>query len=134
MAQTDSEKYNPKLLEKYLKDYPEASNKDLYEECSAVTSSQKGYIRKKKSRLLNKNDSKGSIDPGIKKNLGPINILSAGILEQLICKRLNDAPTEGLLRIALDFYTKVKGRLDTLDDDIDMEVLKEIGINLQNSE
>ena len=52
---TRTQKYDPKLLtEQYLNKHPEASNGDLYAITHATTNSQKGYIRKLKSRLLDR--------------------------------------------------------------------------------
>ena len=44
--------YSLEPLEKYLRSKPTAENKELYSLCNATTASQKGSVRKTKSRLL----------------------------------------------------------------------------------
>ena len=39
----------------------------------------------------------------------------------------------GLVRSMIDFFVKIKGKTDEIEDKIDMEALKEIGINIKNS-
>lgn len=57
--------------------------------------------------------------------------LSSEALEKRLVDALNAQPNNAiLLGKAIEFFIKVKGKIDTIDDDIDMDVLREIGINL----
>ena len=51
-SQKNNPGYDPSKLEPYLKLNPTAKNNILYSLCGATTDTEKGYIRKKKSRLL----------------------------------------------------------------------------------
>ena len=125
--------YNPESLETYLKDNPNAKNKALYEYCHATTKAQKGYIRKKKSRLQNKK-TQGKKVPG-KKNDGEITSLTPASVEKLIIDKLNNKSTisDAHIRMALDHVIKLKIKSDEIDENIDMEALKAIGVNIKNS-
>ncbi len=120
--------YNPESLETYLKDNPNAKNKVLYEYCHATTDAQKGYIRKKKSRLQNKK-TQGKKVPG-KKNDNEITSLTPASVEKLIIDKLNNKSTisDAHIRMALDHVIKLKIKSDEIDENIDMEALKQIGI------
>ena len=55
--------------------------------------------------------------------------LSADYLEKCLTTALKQHPDNpNLLRTAIEFFIKIKGKSDTLDDDIDMEALKRNGI------
>lgn len=57
------------------------------------------------------------------------NKLSAEGLEKLIIAALNEQPNNAnLLGKAIEFFIKVKGKSETIEDDLDMEALKKIGI------
>ena len=61
-------------------------------------------------------------------------ILTAEYLEKCLTSALAEHPDNpNLLRTAIEFFIKIKGKNDSIDDDIDMEVLKQIGISLSNS-
>ncbi|KKK55330.1 hypothetical protein LCGC14_3075620, partial [marine sediment metagenome] len=107
--------YNPESLETYLKDNPNAKNKALYEYCHATTKAQKGYIRKKKSRLQNKK-TQGKKVPG-KKNDGEITSLTPASVEKLIIDKLNNKSTisDAHIRMALDHVIKLKVTSDEID-------------------
>ena len=127
--------YNPESLETYLKDNPNAKNKALYEYCHATTNAQKGYIRKKKSRLQNKKTQGKKVGlknfsiPG-KKNDSEITSLTPASVEKLIIDKLNNKSTisDAHIRMALDHVIKLKIKSDEIDENIDMEALKQIGI------
>jgi len=56
--------------------------------------------------------------------------LSADYLEKCLTAALIKNPgNPNLLRTAIDFFIKIKGKSDDIDDDFDMEVLKQIGIS-----
>ena len=57
VTQKTSNEYDPSKLEAYLKLNPDTKNDVLYSVCGATTDSEKGYIRKKKSRILEKLES-----------------------------------------------------------------------------
>ena len=67
-------------------------------------------------------------------NLPPLNgviieKLSAEDLEKRIVAALNSQPNNAnLLGKAIEFFIKIKGKSETIDDDVDMEALKKIGI------
>jgi len=57
--------------------------------------------------------------------------LSAEYLEKCLTSALNKHPENpNLLRTAIEFFIKIKGKTDAIDDDLDMEVLKQIGIKI----
>ncbi|KKL08834.1 hypothetical protein LCGC14_2253750 [marine sediment metagenome] len=39
----------------------------------------------------------------------------------------------GLVRCMIDFFVKIKGKADEVEENIDMEALKAIGVNIKNS-
>ena len=56
--------------------------------------------------------------------------LSAKDLEKRLTIALDNNPgNANLLRTAIEFFIKIKGKTDAIDDDLDMEVLKQIGIS-----
>ena len=56
--------------------------------------------------------------------------LSADYLEKCLTEALEINPNNpNLLRTAIEFWIKIKGKTDAIDDDFDMEVLKQIGIS-----
>lgn len=55
--------------------------------------------------------------------------LSSEDLEKRIVTALNTQPNNAqLLGKAIEFFIKVKGKSETIDEDLDMEALKDIGI------
>ncbi len=114
--------YDLSQLKAYLKKYPNASNNDLYDLCSATTKSQKSSVRKKKQRLLVINSD---TDPNEK-----IASLTPDSVEKLIIDKLNNKSTipDAHIRMALDHVIKLKITSDEVDENIDMEALKQIGI------
>ena len=57
--------------------------------------------------------------------------LSADYLEKCLTAALEKHPENpNLLRTAIEFFIKIKGKSDAIDDDLDMEVLKQIGIKI----
>lgn len=118
-------KYNIKLVEEYLKDHPDPQNKDLYSYCNATTDSQKQNVRRKKLRLLKQKKDTNNRPPGSKTQ----NLTSAD-LERRICEALDKQPNNAqILGKAIDFFVKVKGiDKEVLKEDIDMEMLKNLGI------
>ena len=56
--------------------------------------------------------------------------LSADYLEKCLTAALEKHPENpNLLRTAIEFFIKIKGKSDAIDDDFDMEELKKIGIS-----
>ena len=56
--------------------------------------------------------------------------LSADYLEKCLTAALKEHPDNpNLLRTAIEFFIKIKGKEDAIDDDFDMEALKQIGIS-----
>ena len=123
-------KFDIKLVKEYLIAHPKASNKDLYQYCSATTQSQKSNVRRKKLLLAKKKvgtDPPG--DPNKKK-------LTESYIEQKILDALEDDPKNTtLIGKAVDFYVRIKGgKAEELKDEIDMEVLKQLGLDISNSD
>ena len=122
-------KFDIKLVKEYLIAHPKASNKALYQHCNATTQSQKSNVRRKKLLLLKKKvGTVPSPGPGKKK-------LTESYIEQKILDALEDDPKNTtLIGKAVDFYARVKsGKAEELKDEIDMEVLKRIGLDIANS-
>ena len=118
--------YSIDLVETYLKDHPNPKNKDLYSYCNATTTSQKQCVRRKKLQL-----QKEIIPPVIKKKFTKINSVT---IEAVLLEGANTGNTSlaNLARCMIDFFVKIKGKTDEIEDDIDMEALKEIGINIKS--
>jgi len=109
-------KYNLSPLKEYLKQYPNASNDDLYSLCNATTDSQKSSVRKKKQRLTKK-----KTDTKIK---GPITSISPDNVEKIILMRLNGELThisDSLIRSTVDYLIKVKLSEGEEMEQLDME-------------
>jgi len=108
--------YNLSPLKEYLKQYPNASNDDLYSLCNATTDSQKSSVRKKKQRLTKK-----KTDTTIK---GPITSISPDNVEKIILMRLNGELThisDSLIRSTVDYLIKVKLSEGEEMEQLDME-------------
>ena len=122
-------------FDKYLMDKPfikdiETKNKVLYEISNAITDNQKTIIRKRKASLLAK-IKKGTISPG-PKSPGKKK-LTEKYIEELIYDGLENNPGNvQLIGKATDFFIKVIGKKDEMEDEIDMEKLKEIGIVIKS--
>jgi len=116
-------KYSLDPLSEYLKTHPNAKNKELYDICNATTNSQKTGVRRKKGTLLKRrnNDTK---PPEI------IDSLTSENLEKIIVNSINgdNSIKESKIRLAVDYFIKVKGKTEEIEDNIDMEALREIGI------
>ena len=122
MTQITQNKYNLSPIKDYLKKHPKASNDTLYSLCNAITNSQKGSVRKKKSYWINKiTNSENSP--------GPIEKLSSEDLEKRIISALNEQPNNAqLLGKAIEFFIKIKGKVETIDESFDMEELRRLGL------
>ena len=60
--------------------------------------------------------------------------LSSEDLEKRIVDALNTQPNNAqLLGKAIEFFIKVKSKTETMDTDLDMELLKEIGLKITDS-
>lgn len=120
--------YNINLVGSYLRDHPNPKNKDLYSYCNATTDSQKQCVRRKKLSLQKKAISPGLKLPGKKK-------LTEEFIEQLIVKGLENNPGNvQLIGKATDFFIKVKNKTSEMEDEIDMEMLKEIGLVIKTGD
>ena len=118
--------YSLDPLSGYLKEHPNAKNKALYNICNAETNSQKSGVRRKKTTLLKR---KRDTDPP-----GPMQKLSREDLEKRIVAALNRHPDNAqILGKAIEFFIKVKGKTETISDTIDMEALRQIGVNIKRS-
>jgi len=116
-------KYDLSPLKNHLKQYPKASNKELYLLCNATTKSQKSAVRVKKQRLLKSKYDTSSGHPD------PIETLSSEGLEKRIVDALNKQPNNAqILGKAIEFFIKIKGKSDIIDESFDMEELKRLGL------
>jgi len=119
--------YSLDPLSGYLKDYPNAKNKQLYDICNAETNSQKSGVRRKKITLLKRKSGTGTP--------GPMQKLSSEDLEKRIVDALNRHPDNAqILGKAIEFFIKVKAKTDTMEGELDMELLKEIGLKITDSD
>lgn len=126
MLQKTKETYSIDLVETYLKDHPNPKNKDLYSYCNATTNSQKQCVRRKKLSLQKIIDPPGPIKKFTKINPETIEaVLLAGA-------NTSDTKLVNLARAMIEFYIRIKGKTDEIEDKIDMEALKEIGINIKS--
>jgi len=113
--------YSLDPLLQYLKDNPNAKNPELYSICNAKNNSQKSGVRRKKQTILKRRFGTDSSDE--------ITSLTPESIEKLIKDKLNRKSNipDTQIRMALDFLIKLKVT-DTMEEDFDMEALKEIGI------
>jgi len=112
MTQSRNE-YDISKVDPYLRIKPEATNKELYLLCNAITETQKGSVRKTRSRfLLNKNDERRveTTTEIIEKKSPPKSPVLSNMkitketLQPLIASALMEDPTNTqILRIAVDF-------------------------------
>ena len=134
MTQTQN-KYDISKLEAYLRLKKDASNEELYSLCNALTTSQKGTVRKTKSRLLiqfennnnNETNETNNINiPQIKIDSG-MKITKEG-LEPLIANAVMNDPTNiQILRLAVDFC-KINESEEEIED-INLNKLIEALVN-----
>ena len=116
-------KYSLDPLSEYLKDNPNAKNKELYDICSATTNSQKTGVRRKKGTLLKrKNNDTGSPGTG---SPGEITSLTPESVEKLIKDKLNNKSKipDTQIRMALDYLIKLKITDESGMEQLDMEKL-----------
>jgi len=127
------DQYSLDPLSKYLKEHPKAKNKELYTICHAENDSQKTAVRTKKSRFLKRKNDTDSRKSDTKSS-GPMQKLSREDLEKRIVDALNRHPDNAqILGKAIEFFIKVKGKTETISDTIDMEALRQIGVNIKRS-
>jgi hypothetical protein len=132
--------YDINLVETYLNAHPNPKNKDLYIFCNATTNSQKQCVRRKKLRLQNEmhihpdTDTVGLLVNQMVKDSKSKHLLTEEYIERKIYDGLEANPGNiQLIGKATEFFIKVKGKTNEIEDDIDMEALKEIGINIKSS-
>jgi len=126
MVQMVQKIFDVSLAEKHFIKHPNAKNKELYAISNAVTDNQKTQVRKKKAKIKRGTKSPGPKSPGVKK-------LTEEFIENLIVEGLENNPGNvQLIGKATDFFIKVIGKKDEMEDEIDMEKLKEIGIVIKS--
>ena len=124
-------------FDKYLIDKPfiidnKTKNKVLYETSNAITDNQKTIIRKRKASLLKK-IKKGTINS--QGNNSKKKKLTEEYIEQKIYDGLEANPGNvQLIGKATEFFLKVKSKTDAMEDDLDMEALKRIGLVAERSD
>lgn len=56
------------------------------------------------------------------------------VIEDILLRLVNGGLVDtALVRNMVEFFIKIKSKTDTMEDDLDMEVLKEIGLKITNS-
>ena len=121
--------FNKTLIDIAVITNPNVKNKVLYELSNAITDNQKTIIRKRKAKIKKGTKPPGKKSPGVsgKKKL------TEEFIEQLIVDGLEANPGNvQLIGKATEFYIKVKNKVSEIEDNIDMEALKEIGINIKS--
>ncbi len=125
---------------KYMKDNPNTSNSAIqlkFNDNSA--NSVKTYRTQwlKKNKLPGPKEGKESVvEKKLKELVEAVKYTKVNeetiekTLLELVNMRAIDA---GLVRCMIDFFVKIKGKTDEIEDKIDMEALKEIGINIKSS-
>lgn len=116
MTQTE---YDSTPLKEYLRVHPKASNDELYSLCNATTPAQKGYVRKKKSRILSRKVTQNHAS-----DLGPITSITPESVERIIIKRINGELghiSDSVVRSTVDFLIKVKLGESEQMEQLDME-------------
>ena len=111
-------KYSLDPLSQYLKDHPNAKNKELYDICSATTNSQKTGVRRKKGTLLKRRNNDTNTN-------GEITSLTPESVEKLIKDKLNNKSKipDTQIRMALDYLIKLKITDESGMEQLDMEKL-----------
>ena len=134
MIQKALKKFDINLADEYFLLNPKAlkitSNKKLYSFCNAQTKVQKQNLRRRKKQLKEKVIVS---NPPEEKSLGRKK-LTEEYIENLIVDGLESNPGNAqLIGKATEFYLKISSKKETLDDDLDMELLKKIGIKISDS-
>ena len=129
-----------KIIFKYMEEHPETSNKDIkiifaQHPVNSVTTYRTQWNKENKAKLPN--NKKSSIEEKLKELTE--DILFEKINEETIEETLLAAVNVGdistnLIKCMIDFFVKIKGKRDEMEDDIDMEVLKEIGIVIKSGD
>ncbi len=122
-------KFDVSLIEKSVKANPNVKNKLLYELSNAITDNQKTIVRKKKAKLKKVQNPPEENSSGRKYTK-----INSVTIEAVLLEGANTGNTNlaNLARCMIDFFVKIKGKTDEIEDDIDMEALKEIGINIKS--
>jgi hypothetical protein len=121
-------------LENYLRNKSNATNKELYSLCNAVSKNEKSSVRTKKKRILEsiKNDVSDVSDPKKRsdamkgrKLIPPLtpdgsDHLTAELLEKLILNALQEDTTPAMVRCAVEFYSKVTAKEGEEVENIDL--------------
>lgn len=119
--------FDKTLVEKELRINPKVKNKVLYELSNAITDNQKTIIRKLKAKI-----KKSTISPGVASKVVK---LSSEDLERRLINALDRQPDNAnLLGKAIDFFIKVKDKSSEMKDEINMEMLKEIGLVIKSGD
>ena len=136
MIRKEPKIFDVNLADEYFFLNPKAlnitSNKDLYSFCNAQTTVKKQNLRRRKKERKAKTIVS---DPPEEKSRSGRKKLTWDYIEKLIVDGLEDNPGNiPLIRTASEFYLKVSSKKEILEDDIDMEALKQIGIKISDSE
>ncbi|KKM83157.1 hypothetical protein LCGC14_1312300 [marine sediment metagenome] len=125
---------------KYMKDNPDTSNSAIQlkfndDSANSVKTYRTQWL--KKNKLPGPKEGKESIvEKKLKELVEAVKYTKVNeetiekTLLELVNMRAIDA---GLVRCMIDFFVKIKGKTDEIEDKIDMEALKEIGINITSS-
>ena len=125
---------------KYMKDNPDTSNSAIQlkfndDSANSVKTYRTQWL--KKNKLLDPKKGKESVvEKKLKELVEAVKYTKVNeetiekTLLELVNMRAIDA---GLVRCMIDFFVKIKGKTDEIEDKIDMEALKKIGINITSS-
>lgn len=126
----------------YMDKFPYTTNTDIalkfniYNE-NSVKTYRTQWLKKSKPKTKGKSE--------IEKNIVEEKLHE--LLEDIVYTKVNEETIEatllnlvnagqldaGLVRCMIDFFIKIKGKTDTIEENIDMEVLRQIGINVKNN-
>lgn len=139
-------------VEKLIKNDLTLSNKQLYKQCpggnqcsirvyaadfrklyNKIPAAGKKHVTKKNSQSSLSHDgvpqSKGVKSPLSRK------MVNEGLIEAAILDLYNKGQnTPNLVRCMVDYVLKIKGRQEEIDEDLDMEILKAIGVSIKDSD
>ena len=112
--------FDKSQIRKQLIINPNTKNSVLYELSNAITDNQKTIIRKFKAKI-----KKGTVPP----NKKPLK-LTEEYIEQLIINGLEANPGNiQLIGKATEFFIKVKDKASGMEEEIDMEAFRRIGLS-----
>lgn len=127
----------------YMNKFPHTSNKDIALKFDTYNeNSVKAYRIQWLKNNKEKSGKTDEISPEDQDKLGELiekvvyTKIDEETIESILLELANKKGSKdaGLARCMIDYYIKIKGKTQTISDTIDMEALREIGVNIKSSD